>query len=60
MTDTRLMSNDGKMAMSFVSFKVTHPEWIPTDPMGSLYFSRITHLSAWRVADDYTTPALRE
>ena len=48
------MSNDGKMEKSFVSFKAAHPEWMPTDPTGSLYLSRIADLSARRVADDYT------
>jgi len=48
------MSNDGKMEKSFVSFKAAHPEWIPTDPTGSLYLSRIADLSARRTADDHT------
>jgi autophagy-related protein 9 len=53
-SDARLMSNDGKMEKSFVSFKAAHPEWIPTDPTGSLYLSRIADLSARRAADDLT------
>jgi len=54
------MSNDGKMETPSVSFKVTHPDWIQTDPIGSPYFSRITDLFARRVADNYTPfPALR-
>ena len=48
------MSNDGKMEKSFVSFKAAHPEWMPTDPTGSLYLSRIADLSARRTADDHT------
>jgi autophagy-related protein 9 len=48
------MSNDGKMEKSFVSFKAAHPEWMPTDPTGSLYLSRIADLSARRAADDHT------
>jgi len=48
------MSNDGKMEKSFVSFKAAHPEWIPTDPTGSLYLSRIADLSARRTTDDHT------
>ncbi|KAI9511107.1 APG9-domain-containing protein [Russula earlei] len=53
-SDARLMSNDGKMEKSFVSFKAAHPEWIPTDPSGSLYLSRIADLSARRAIDDHT------
>jgi autophagy-related protein 9 len=48
------MSNDGKMEKSFVSFKAAHPEWMPADPSGSLYLSRIADLSARRAADDQT------
>jgi autophagy-related protein 9 len=48
------MSNDGKMEKSFVSFKAAHPEWMPADPTGSLYLSRIADLSARRHADDHT------
>ena len=53
-SDARLMSNDGKMEKSFVSFKAAHPEWTPADPTGSLYLSRIADLSARRHADDHT------
>ncbi|KAI0306296.1 autophagy protein Apg9-domain-containing protein [Multifurca ochricompacta] len=53
-SDARLMSNDGKMEKSFVSFKAAHPEWMPADPTGSLYLSRIADLSARRAADDHT------
>ncbi|KAH9001006.1 APG9-domain-containing protein [Lactarius akahatsu] len=53
-SDARLMSNDGKMEKSFVSFKAAHPEWMPTDPTGSLYLTRIADLSARRAADDHT------
>jgi autophagy-related protein 9 len=48
------MSNDGKMEKSFVSFKAAHPEWMPADPSGSLYLSRIADLSARRAVDDQT------
>jgi autophagy-related protein 9 len=48
------MSNDGKMEKSFVSFKAAHPEWMPADPSGSLYLSRIADLSARRASDDQT------
>ena len=48
------MSNDGKMEKSFVSFKAAHPEWMPADPSGSLYLSRIADLSARRGSDDQT------
>lgn len=48
------MSNDGKMEKSFVSFKAAHPEWMPADPSGSLYLSRIADLSARRASDDLT------
>jgi autophagy-related protein 9 len=53
-SDARLMSNDGKMEKSFVSFKAAHPEWMPADPTGSLYLSRIADLSARRASDDQT------
>ncbi|KAH9180820.1 APG9-domain-containing protein [Lactarius sanguifluus] len=53
-SDARLMSNDGKMEKSFVSFKAAHPEWMPADPTGSLYLARIADLSARRAADDHT------
>ena len=53
-SDARLMSNDGKMEKSFVSFKAAHPEWMPTDPTTSLYLSRIADLSARRTTDDHT------
>ncbi|KAI0263381.1 autophagy protein Apg9-domain-containing protein [Gloeopeniophorella convolvens] len=52
--DAHLMSNDGKMEKSFVSFKAAHPDWTPADPHGSLYLSRIADLSARRAADDHT------
>ncbi|KAF8261690.1 autophagy protein Apg9-domain-containing protein [Lactarius quietus] len=53
-SDARLMSNDGKMEKSFVSFKAAHPEWMPADPTSSLYLTRIADLSARRHADDQT------
>ena len=48
------MSNDGKMEKSFVSFKAAHPDWMPADPSGSLYLSRIADLSARRASEDQT------
>ena len=48
------MSNDGKMEKSFVSFKAAHPDWMPADPSGSLYLSRIADLSSRRASDDQT------
>lgn len=42
------------MEKSFVSFKAAHPEWMPADPSGSLYLSRIADLSARRASDDQT------
>jgi len=44
--DERLMSKEGKMEKSFLNFKVAHPEWIPRDPSGSLYLSRMADYSA--------------
>src|SRR5579863_2679779 len=56
-SDEQLMSNDGNMEKSFVSFKVAHPECIPTDPTTSLYLSRIADLSArWTTDDDTPRP----
>ncbi len=37
-----------------MSFKAAHPEWMPADPSGSLYLSRIADLSARRASDDQT------
>jgi len=53
-SDTRLMSNDGKMETSFISFKAAHPELNTKDPTGLLYLSRTAGLSARRTADDHT------
>ncbi|KAI0065542.1 APG9-domain-containing protein [Artomyces pyxidatus] len=39
--DERLMSNEGKMEKSILSFKAAHPDWTPSDPTGSLYLSRM-------------------
>ncbi|KAI0318827.1 autophagy protein Apg9-domain-containing protein [Amylostereum chailletii] len=44
--DERLMSKNGKMEQSFLNFTAAHPEWVPSDPSGSLYLSRMA---------DYTT-----
>jgi autophagy-related protein 9 len=39
------MSKEGKMEKSFLNFKAAHPEWIPSDPSGSLYLSRMVDLN---------------
>ena len=52
--DAWLMSNDGKMETSFISFKAVHPELNTKDPTGLLYLSRTTGLSAQHTADDHT------
>ncbi|KZO97798.1 APG9-domain-containing protein [Calocera viscosa TUFC12733] len=44
--DERYMSKEGKMEKSFLNFKAAHPEWIPTDPAGSLYLSRMAEINA--------------
>lgn len=44
--DERLLSKEGKMEKSFLNFKAAHPEWMPADPSGSLYLSRIADFSA--------------
>ncbi|KAI9065414.1 APG9-domain-containing protein [Trametes sanguinea] len=44
--DERLMSKEGKMEKSFLNFKAAHPDWIPNDPSGSLYLSRMADFSA--------------
>ncbi|KAI8989804.1 APG9-domain-containing protein [Trametes punicea] len=44
--DERWMSKEGKMEKSFLNFKAAHPDWIPNDPSGSLYLSRMADLSA--------------
>lgn len=43
--DERLMSKEGKMEKSFLNFKAAHPEWVPSDPSGSLYLSRMADLN---------------
>lgn len=40
------MSKEGKMEKSFLNFKAAHPEWIPSDPSGSLYLSRMADVNA--------------
>jgi autophagy-related protein 9 len=32
------------MEKSFLNFKAAHPDWVPADPSGSLYLSRMSHL----------------
>ncbi|KAI0077122.1 APG9-domain-containing protein [Panus rudis PR-1116 ss-1] len=44
--DERYMSKEGKMEKSFLNFKAAHPEWMPSDPTGSLYLSRMADFSA--------------
>ncbi|KAI0705888.1 autophagy protein Apg9-domain-containing protein [Cytidiella melzeri] len=43
--DERLISKEGKMEKSFLNFKAAHPEWMPRDPSGSLYLSRMADLN---------------
>lgn len=33
------------MEKSFLNFKAAHPEWVPSDPSGSLYLSRLADLN---------------
>ncbi|KAK2466827.1 hypothetical protein APHAL10511_001085 [Amanita phalloides] len=44
--DHRMVSNDGKMEKSFLTFKAANPNWNPSDPSGSLYLSRMADYSA--------------
>uniref|UniRef100_A0A0W0FWS5 Autophagy-related protein 9 n=1 Tax=Moniliophthora roreri TaxID=221103 RepID=A0A0W0FWS5_MONRR len=44
--DKRMMSNEGKMEKSFLNFKAANPDWMPTDPSGSLYLSRLQDFTA--------------
>ncbi|KAF9264131.1 APG9-domain-containing protein [Marasmius fiardii PR-910] len=44
--DKRMVSNEGKMEKSFLNFKAANPDWMPTDPTGSLYLSRIQSFTA--------------
>ncbi|KAG7098403.1 hypothetical protein E1B28_000362 [Marasmius oreades] len=44
--DKRMVSNEGKMEKSFLNFKAANPDWMPTDPTGSLYLSRIQNFTA--------------
>ncbi|KAI0040133.1 APG9-domain-containing protein [Auriscalpium vulgare] len=43
--DERLMSNEGKMEKSILSFKAAHPDWMPSDPSSSLYLHRMADYS---------------
>ena len=43
--DERFTSKQGKMEKSFLNFKAAHPEWMPSDPSGSLYLSRMASLN---------------
>jgi autophagy-related protein 9 len=40
------MSKEGKMEKSFLNFKAAHPDWMPSDPTGSLYLSRMADYRA--------------
>ncbi|GLB34769.1 putative involved in autophagy and cytoplasm to vacuole transport (Cvt) vesicle formation [Lyophyllum shimeji] len=42
----KMISNDGKMEKSFLNFKATNPDWIPSDPSGSLYLSKMADYGA--------------
>ncbi|OBZ65786.1 Autophagy-related protein 9 [Grifola frondosa] len=44
--DERWISKEGKMEKSFLNFKAAHPEWMPADPSGSLYLSRMADFTA--------------
>ncbi|TFY79404.1 hypothetical protein EWM64_g4608 [Hericium alpestre] len=60
-TDERLMSKEGKMEKSFLNFKAAHPDWMPSDPSGSLYLSRMADFSSarrHRQHDAYLHPTL--
>ncbi|KAG2188048.1 hypothetical protein INT44_000799 [Umbelopsis vinacea] len=39
--DEHYVSNNGKMEKSFLNFKANNPSWMPTDPAGSMYLSRM-------------------
>ena len=38
------------MEKSFLNFKAAHPEWMPSDPSGSLYLSRMADLNTASLA----------
>ncbi|KAE8227842.1 hypothetical protein CF326_g7247 [Tilletia indica] len=44
--DERMTSKAGKMEQSFLNFKVANPDWLPADPSGSLFLSRLTETVA--------------
>ncbi|KZS88344.1 APG9-domain-containing protein [Sistotremastrum niveocremeum HHB9708] len=44
--DERLASKEGKMEKSFLNFKAMNPDWVPNDPSGSLYLSKLADFSA--------------
>ncbi|KAJ2960340.1 hypothetical protein NQZ79_g4339 [Umbelopsis isabellina] len=39
--DEHYVSKGGKMEKSFLNFKANNPSWMPTDPAGSMYLSRM-------------------
>ncbi|CAK5277584.1 unnamed protein product [Mycena citricolor] len=43
--DKRMISNQGKMEKSFLTFKAANPDWNPADASGSLYLSRMADLN---------------
>ncbi|KAF8623500.1 hypothetical protein AX15_006283 [Amanita polypyramis BW_CC] len=43
--DRKMISNEGKMEKSFLTFKATNPNWNPSDPSASLYLSRMAEYS---------------
>ncbi|KAI0032191.1 autophagy protein Apg9-domain-containing protein [Vararia minispora EC-137] len=51
--DERLMSREGKMEQSFLNFTAAHPEWVPSDPSGSLYLSRMADFGTRRRAQQH-------
>ncbi|KAI8977112.1 autophagy protein Apg9-domain-containing protein [Mycotypha africana] len=51
--DAYYLSNQGKMEKSFLNFKANHPKWVPTDPAGSLYLSRLAEFKNQKHQQQY-------
>ncbi|EIW67742.1 hypothetical protein TREMEDRAFT_45223 [Tremella mesenterica DSM 1558] len=41
----RNRANENKMEKSFLHFKATHPDWIPSDPASSIFLDKLVGLS---------------
>ncbi|KAL9940096.1 hypothetical protein V8E36_000801 [Tilletia maclaganii] len=52
--DERMASKSGKMEQSFINFKMSNPDWLPADPSGSLFLTRLTETVARQQGGPYS------